>query len=122
MSDDTKVWEDFKKGDKNSLSTIYHDNVNFLYRYGKKFCLDNELIKDTIQDLFFDLIRTRENLGSTDNIRFYLIKAFRNRLVQNLNKQNGKIIVADESELVAKIVYSPEEDLIQKRSFRKGNL
>lgn len=112
MSDDAKIWEDFKKGNKSSLSTIYHNNINLLFRYGRKYCSDDELIKDTIQDLFFDLIRTRSNLGSTDNIRFYLIKAFRRRLVLNLNKQNNRPRLVDESELEPVIVYSPEEAMI----------
>ena len=106
MDQDNKIWEDFKKGDKDALSQIYYQNVDLLFRYGNKFCTDREFVKDTIQDLFFDLIRTRHGLGVTDNIRFYLIKAFRRRLFRKLNiiKNQSKILI--ESDLQAEIVYS----------------
>lgn len=113
-TNDNKLWEDFKKGDKNALSQIYCKHVDLLFRYGKKFSRDNELVKDTIQDLFFDLIRTRNNLGTTDNIRFYLIKAFRHRLFRNLNKPDNRSKTVNESELQAEIVYSAEDDLISR--------
>jgi RNA polymerase sigma factor (sigma-70 family) len=114
MSEDKKIWEDFKKGDKEALSQIYFQNVDLLYRYGKKFTCDNELVKDTIQDLFFDLIHTANNLGTTDNIRFYLIRAFRHRLFRNINKASNQPNLVNESELQPQIVYSTEDDLISR--------
>jgi RNA polymerase sigma factor (sigma-70 family) len=84
---DKDLWEGFKKGDPEALSYIYEQHVQLLFRFGKKFTSDNELVKDTIQDLFFDLIRTRKNLGSTDNIKFYLIASFRRKLTVSLKKR-----------------------------------
>ena len=84
-ANDIKLWEDFKKGEKYALSHIYYQYANLLFFYGKKFTTDDELIKDSIQDLFFDLIRTRATLGNTDHIYFYLIKSLRRRLLQSLN-------------------------------------
>lgn len=114
MDEDKRTWEDFKKGDKNALSKIYYQHVDLLFRYGKKFSSNSELIKDTIQDVFYDIINTRSNLGNTDNIRFYLMKAFRRRLSRNLNKMGNLTNIVDESELQAEIVYSAEEALITK--------
>lgn len=120
---DAQLWEDFKRGEKYALSHIYYLYADSLFRYGKKFSSDDEFIKDTIQDLFFDLIRTRSSLGSTDNIYFYLIKAMRRRLSQN---QSGKINLMktdDEAEtLEARIIYSVEEELIQKEELSKKEL
>ncbi len=87
MLNDREIWEDFKSGDKKATSKIYHENIQLLYRYGKKFTTDEDLIKDKIQELFYDLIRTRENVGTTDNIRFYLIKALRRRIFSELKKK-----------------------------------
>lgn len=112
MEEDKRMWEDFKKGDKNALSKIYNQHVDLLFRYGKKFSQDNELLKDTIQDLFFDLINANSNLGTTDNIRFYLMRSFRHRLFRNLKKQGMLSGIIDESDLQAEIVYSVEEILI----------
>lgn len=112
---DIQLWEDFRSGEKYALSHIYYLYVDKLFRYGKKFSPDEEFVKDTIQDLFFDLIRTRENLGKTDHIYFYLVKAFRRRLFRGLKstikiKESSK----DTDMEQATIIYSIEDDLIQK--------
>lgn len=112
---DYMLWEDFRKGDKQALSSIYFLYVNQLYRYGKKFSTDDELIKDLIQDLFFDLIRTRSTLGSTDHIYFYLIKSLRRRLAQHVSGSRKKEwSLEDSGFLEANIVYSFEDELIKK--------
>jgi RNA polymerase sigma factor (sigma-70 family) len=113
MKPDRKIWDDFRKGENYALSHIYFQHVQMLYRYGKKFSQDDELIKDTIQDLFFDLIRTRKNLGETDNICFYLMASFRRKLAKSMNKKIPLEYSGDQ-ELTAEIVYSAEHDLIDK--------
>lgn len=118
METDSKIWDDFRKGEKYALSHIYYQHVEMLYRYGKKFSKDSDLVKDTIQDLFFDLIRTRKNLGATDNIRFYLMRSFRRKLVQNLKKvQPPQNSINSEPE--TSIVYSIEEEFIGRESLSK---
>jgi RNA polymerase sigma factor (sigma-70 family) len=115
ITDETKLWEDFKKGEKYALSHIYYLYVDKLFRYGKKFSSDDDLIKDTIQDLFFDLIRTRSSLGTTDHIYFYLVKAFRRRLFLSQSSAKGRKLLEDEAEMqAANIVYSIEDELICK--------
>lgn len=111
MKPDKKIWDDFRKGENYALSHIYFQHVQMLYRYGKKFSNDDELIKDTIQDLFFDLIRTRKNLSETDNIGFYLMASFRRKLAKSINKKIPLEYSGDQ-ELTAEIVYSAEHDLI----------
>lgn len=114
VTNDTKLWEDFKNSDEKALSAIYHLYVNKLFRYGKKFTSDDELIKDVIQDLFFDLIRNRKTLGSTNHILFYLIKSLRRRLFEQI-KSADKIRLTNEfQEIEANIIYSVEYEYIQK--------
>jgi RNA polymerase sigma factor (sigma-70 family) len=113
MKPDKKIWDDFRKGENYALSHIYFQHVQMLFRYGKKFSQDDELIKDTIQDLFFDLIRTRKNLGETDNICFYLMASFRRKLAKGVNKKKP-LEYSEDQELTAEIVYSVEHDLIDK--------
>lgn len=114
-TNDTKLWEDFKKGDKYALSHIYYLYADPLFRYGKKFSADDELVKDTIQDLFFDLIRTRATLGTTDHIYYYLIKALRRRLFQNHSRTINLMLTDEVAEMqTANIVYSIEDEWIRK--------
>ncbi len=112
MYSDKKLWEDFKAGEKYALSHIYYQNIQFLYRYGSKFSNNEDLIKDTLQDLFFDLIRLRSNLGANDNIKFYLITAFRRKLFRNLKKQKITDEKTDFLYPEAQIVYSAEYEMI----------
>ena len=116
MNSDKKIWSDFRKGKSYALSHIYYQHVQMLYRYGKKFSSDDELVKDTIQDLFYDLIRTRNNLGETDNIRFYLFASFRRKLSRIVRDQRIDITNPDQkkNEIEPEIVYSAEEELIEK--------
>lgn len=116
MNSEIKIWDDFRRGEDYALSAIYYQYVQLLFRYGKKFSNNDELIKDTIQDLFFDLIRTRKNLGYTDNIAFYLMASFRRKLAKNLSQKNRSVdqTPTNGKKLVANIVYSVEAELIGK--------
>ena len=113
MNYEEKIWRDFRKGDSDALSHIYHQHIQLLFRYGKRFSKDNELIKDTIQDLFFDLLRTRENLGNTDNIKFYLIASFRRKMAKNFKKQLLYIDSEVDSLMTTETMYSAEQELIK---------
>jgi RNA polymerase sigma factor (sigma-70 family) len=119
-TNDTKLWEDFKKGEKYALSNIYYQYADLLFRYGKKFSSDDDLVKDNIQDLFFDLIRTRTTLGTTDHIYFYLIKALRRRLFRSLSEMKNQKLSDEYAETrTANIIYSIEDDWIQKEELTK---
>jgi RNA polymerase sigma factor (sigma-70 family) len=113
MKPDKKIWNDFRKGENYALSHIYFQHIQMLYRYGKKFSSDEELIKDTIQDLFFDLIHTRKKLGKTDNISFYLMASFRRKLAKSA-KRKIPLEYSEKHELTAGIVYCAEHDTINK--------
>lgn len=114
MIDERTIWEDFKKEKEYALSYIYEQNIDFLYFYGKKFAHDKDLILDTIHDLFCYLIQTRKNLGATNNIRFYLITAFRRRLLKEIQNKSKQIHVSDNYQFeAADFIFSTEEDFIR---------
>lgn len=85
--DDTVLWNAFRGGDDTALITIFDVHAESLYNYGCKISSDKELVKDTIQDLFADLVQNRSGLGQTNAIRFYLFKALRRRLVRSRSKK-----------------------------------
>src|SRR5690554_687012 len=114
MNSDKKIWDDFRRGEKYALSHIYHQHIQILFRYGKKFSHDDYLIQDNIQELFFDLIRTRKNLGETNNITFYLMASFRRKLAKSMNKKNLLVYHSNDKEIEAEVVYSAEKDIIGK--------
>ncbi len=124
MYDDKKIWDDFREGESYALSHIYHKYIQFLYGYGRKISDNNALVKDSIQDLFFELIRSRENLGATDNIKFYLLASFRRKLISNLKKQNLFSFHIEEKDWQPEIIYSAEHDYIEqeKRTHREETI
>ena len=91
MSENLKnqiIWDDFRRGSKKALELIYEDHYASLYHYGKKFCKDQDLVKDLIQELFIELIDSGSKLSPTDNILFYLLRALRNKLVKQLSEKS----------------------------------
>jgi RNA polymerase sigma factor (sigma-70 family) len=78
---DQVLWHQFKAGDRQAFSRIYRQYLPCLYNYGMKVTDETELVEDCIQELFIYLWKTRENLGDTDCIKFYLFKALRRRIV-----------------------------------------
>jgi len=117
QSSDFQLWNDFRKGEDYALAEIYRLYADALFSYGKKFTSNSELVKDTIQDLFFTLIRTRSKLGPTDQIYFYLLRSYRRALSRNLKKAENKKVFQLSPELQAKeLKYHLEEELLQKES------
>lgn len=109
---DFKKWNRFRRGDDSALSDIYSKNVESLYRYGLKFTTNRDIVEDIIHDLFLDLIRNRKTIGNTDNIKFYLLKSFRRKLVRKLK---GEMRYDDEfSDMTFGVKYSIEQEIISE--------
>jgi len=83
---DFELWDLFRSGNRKAFEHIYHREVQELYNYGTSICSSRDLIKDTIQDLFLEIWHRKEYLSQTNNIRFYLLKALKFKLIHNLKK------------------------------------
>lgn len=85
---DEKLWEQFCQGNKSAFSKIYQRYAEDLFAYGLKITTEQELVKDTIQDLFVELWKKRNQLEHVEQIKFYLLKSLRYKLLRALkNKQ-----------------------------------
>ena len=113
MTSDKYLWEEFKNEAEHALPHIYRQNIDFLFYYGKKFTADEEFILDMIQDLFCDLIKYRKKLGETDNIRLYLMKSFRRKLLRGIESKKKSAKLDYDYNLVPVIVFSIEEEMIE---------
>jgi RNA polymerase sigma factor (sigma-70 family) len=112
MKEDQYIWEEFKNGEEYALAHIYNQNIDFLFFYGKRITKDEDFLLDTIQDLFYELIRSKKNLGKTDNIRLYLLKSFRRKLIRELQKKQKQSGSNEDIDILPDIVFSVEEDMI----------
>jgi len=111
VKQDSVIWDEFKRGNVEAFSHVYHQFFQILYQYGFRFTQNQELIEDAVQDLFADLFKNRTTIGTTDNIKLFLLKSFRRKLLRQLKKENR---YADESasEVNFGIHLSPEDNLI----------
>ena len=78
----SKEWKDFLNGSQSALSRIYLKNVNDLFAFGCKFTVDKSLVKDCIQDIFITLIQTRTKLSETKNVKGYLFKSLKRKIIK----------------------------------------
>ncbi len=84
---ENRNWMLMLKGNKLALANIYYKYAEVLYQYGLKMTKDRACIEDAMQDLFLYLMNNRKSLTTPDNITFYLIRAYRNQLIKELNKK-----------------------------------
>ncbi len=86
VNSDTLLWNDFIKGNEDAFRVIYNNHVQSLFKYGCHFTCDEGLIKDCIHDVFIELAKYRSGLGSTNNIKLYLFKSLKRRIIKSLDK------------------------------------
>ncbi|OFY46821.1 MAG: hypothetical protein A2X22_04950 [Bacteroidetes bacterium GWF2_49_14] len=102
----------FRNGDNSMFSAIYSEYSRKLYQYGLKFTRNRILIEDSIQDLFFELLKNRKTIGPTDNILRYLLKSFRNKLLRRLKQEQRYDLKNESEEYAFEVLYSFEHELI----------
>ena len=89
QASDTRIWDDFLLGSKDAYSFMYRKYARVLYNYGYKIAQNRQLTEDCLQDLFLTILETRERLGHTDSIKFYLMRSLRRDIVRKLNGGPG---------------------------------
>ncbi|MNZ98976.1 RNA polymerase sigma-E factor [compost metagenome] len=85
-----KNWNLLVEGEKQGLYEcfdIFHDD---LYRFGLSLYKDEELIKESIQDLFVELWNIRHKLVDVTNIQQYIFTVYK-RLLYKGNKDKFRL-------------------------------
>ena len=96
-----RYWKRFLSGDDNALSIIYKMLVHDLFSFGKTMTPDDELVKDSIQDVFIWVLQKKTQLTQVNNIQVYLLIALKNTLYNAFKKKQ------DFERFMA--LYEPEE-------------
>lgn len=125
---DGDLWETFKRGNEEAFARIYHMLVQDLYNYGLHIAADPELVEDCIQDLFIYIWDSKEKLGRTDNIKFYLFTALKRRiLVKTGEKQKKDLLLkttplnSEKADLLAEPMFlSSQEEQEQSERLEKA--
>lgn len=107
------LWKEFKRGNQLAFASIYNLYVDRLFIYGSKLTPDRELVKDCIQEVFFDLYNKRHSLSDTDNIRYYLLKSLKNTLLRKIQRERRIIELNKKTTSDFNIEYSFEKKIIE---------
>lgn len=119
--DQGKIWAMFKNGDNRMFSDIYSTYSRKLYQYGLKFTQNRTLIEDSMQELFFELLKNRKTIGHTDNILRFLMKSFRFKLFRILKHEMRYDYRNDGEDYAFEISFSIEHELILREDLDKRN-
>lgn len=82
-----RLRDEFIAGNDRAYSTIYEFYASDLYAFGLSLRAKPELIEDAIHDIFVEIYIHRYNLEKVDNLKYYFLAAFRNRLFFLLKKE-----------------------------------
>lgn len=88
--EDNSLWKQFQEGDLEAYAVIYKKYFFVLYQYGRKITVDENLVKDCVQDLFIKIWNNRERLSETTSVKYYLFTCLRNKLLDHLRSNQHK--------------------------------
>jgi RNA polymerase sigma factor (sigma-70 family) len=109
---DSLLWNDFKKGNHEAFHAVYKNHVQTLYKYGCNFTQDKALVKDCIHDVFIDLVKYRSALGATNNIKLYLFKSLKRKIVKSLYKRK-RFKALEKEDIAFRYDASAEDEIVE---------
>ena len=89
FQNETQCWQAFKRGNEGAFIQIYQQYFNALFNYGYQFIKNEDLVQDSIQDLFIELRKNRKTLADTDSIKKYLFKSLKRKIIHQIKKQEA---------------------------------
>ncbi|WP_171037979.1 RNA polymerase sigma factor [Dyadobacter luticola] len=112
LHDDNILWNLFRDGDEHAYTELARRYYRTLLTYGHRFTPNQQVVEDTLQDLLIHLWLHRESINDTPHVRFYLLKAFRHRMLKTIRPLADVVEFTDEfDEHYAE--FSKEDLLIQ---------
>lgn len=124
----TILWNDFRNGDRAAFSRIYEIFAADLYRYGYNLVRNKQLVEDCLHELFLHLHHQQTKLGPTNNIRFYLYRSLRHRMMdalKKLKKYDSEEDVFDHAEFSVQpfeAQWIEEQSLVRQRQMVEAEL
>ncbi|WP_215224749.1 RNA polymerase sigma factor [Echinicola shivajiensis] len=83
---DDELWRLIAEGDEKAFSFVYDKYAKELYKYGRRFTGDTDLISDVLQDIFVHIWEAREKLSIQKSIKFYLFSSLRREIIKRINR------------------------------------
>ncbi|MDF7817630.1 sigma-70 family RNA polymerase sigma factor [Runella sp. MFBS21] len=87
-TNERQLWQDFQNGDDDAYTQLYRLHVRAMYRYGLSLVPVSEaFVLDCIHDVFTEIWAKRTRLSVPDNVRYYLLKSLKTRILHLLKRQ-----------------------------------
>ena len=106
------------KDNFSNIAAIYDENLNALYSYALHLGFDEQTSMDAIHDVFYKICIMNTNIFELSNIKSYLFRAVRNRLIdiKRVNKISDDNFEIEESEtnLPFQLNVTVEDEFIEK--------
>ena len=123
--EDILLWESFREGDREAFATLFRSHYEQLFRYGRKFTTDENVLEDGIQELFIELWQAK-NRTPVVSVRAYLLKSLKYKLLKAYRKNRDVLPLTGEGEEYAfewsheSFLIAEEEDEEKKRRVLKA--
>lgn len=82
--------QQLQQSDAQALAALMKKYYTDLYSYGIRFTRDEGQVKDCIQEVFISLWQRRENIASILSLKYYLLRAVKNKVLKSLHRQAQK--------------------------------
>lgn len=110
VEDEISLWNQFRDGDDKAFARLFELYADILFRYGTKFLNDEATAKDCVQELFIKLFQNRKTLAVTDNVRLYLFRALKNKIIDYSREEKPLTYLSpQELQFSVKFYFDPEE-------------
>ena len=110
------LWNSFRRGNHWAFSKIFYDYYDTLYYFGCNFNLNQDELKDLIQDLFLKLWNSKDRLSKTDCIKAYLLKSFRRLVIDYYRNTRNEHKIPVDSQKIPEFIISHEDVIINDES------
>lgn len=78
------LWKDVIAGNKKSFEKLYKQYFQALINYGFRITKNESQIEDAVQELFIHIWNNRTHLSEVYEVKFYLFRSLKNRIVRQL--------------------------------------
>ncbi len=87
--------QQLQQSDEQALAALMKKYYSSLKSYGIRFTQDEALVKDCIQEVFISLWQRRDNIATVLSLKYYLLRAVKNKVLKSLHQKARKTAIAD---------------------------
>ena len=97
------------------FETVYTEFFKPLYRYARSIARSDDIAKDVVSELFFNLWKSQIDLSKIKELKSYLFRSVKNQVVKTLTNDPRSFDSIDTENFVKQIErVSPEDILLEK--------